>query len=199
MELIFHSIQGVASLLVIFQVLIVCGISLGLIAILIKKTKASYDVSLPANSLPTSSEGSVPLVEGKSFPVDTESDKKEVESLRLKIKSLEEENEKNKLEKSDSSGVQDKVRYLETKLLEYEILQEEISTLSSLKNENEQLKLRIQEFETGGSSVAPTKLEASSQPLNVDGDLELRKEPVSLKDPSLGGVPPEDQGGKQAA
>ena len=40
----------------------------------------------------------------------------------------------------DHKALHDKIQYLESKLLEYEILQEEIGTLSNLKVENERLR-----------------------------------------------------------
>ena len=61
--------------------------------------------------------------------------------------------------KEKNKALQDKVQYLEQKLLEYEILQEEISTLSVLKLENEKLKsqrgrsVSLRVSEKGGVSV----------------------------------------------
>lgn len=48
----------------------------------------------------------------------------------------------------DQAALVDKIKYLESKLLEYEILQEEIGQLSNLKNENESLRAKVQELET---------------------------------------------------
>jgi len=49
-----------------------------------------------------------------------------------------------KTENLDPDALRERVTYLESKLLEYEILQEEIATLSSLRSENETLKKDLQ-------------------------------------------------------
>ncbi len=73
-----------------------------------------------------------------------------------------------------SKALEDKVRYLEQKLLEYEILQEEISSLSVLKIENEKLKAQILQL---GGAPSPRSAPASerapstaSSPLSVSLD-----------------------------
>lgn len=65
--------------------------------------------------------------------------------LEQKLSQLELEKLQNKQVIEESKGLQDKVKFLESKLLEYEILQEEIGALSALKHENEQLKRKLVE------------------------------------------------------
>lgn len=52
----------------------------------------------------------------------------------------------------ESAGLKDKVKYLESRLMEYEIVQEEISSLGALREENEKLKSEL--FKLQGGSVA---------------------------------------------
>ncbi len=76
-----------------------------------------------------------------------------------------------------SKALEEKVKYLEQKLLEYEILQEEISTLSVLKNDNEKLKSQI--LQLGGAPASPKReapapapaAAAAKSPLSVSIDL----------------------------
>ena len=49
--------------------------------------------------------------------------------------------------KAEYTALQEKIKFLESKLLEYEILQEEIGTLSMLKLENEKLKKEISKLQ----------------------------------------------------
>lgn len=49
--------------------------------------------------------------------------------------------------KASTRSLKDKIKYLESKLLEYEILQEEIGTLTGLKMENEHLKAKVAKLE----------------------------------------------------
>lgn len=49
----------------------------------------------------------------------------------------------------EGTQLKDKIRYLESRLMEYEIVQEEISALSSLRVENEKLKEDLLKFQGG--------------------------------------------------
>jgi hypothetical protein len=44
---------------------------------------------------------------------------------------------------TESAAMKDKIRYLESRLMEYEIVQEEISNLAALRSENEKLKQEL--------------------------------------------------------
>ncbi len=50
----------------------------------------------------------------------------------------------------------DKIKYLEGKLLEYQILQEELTTLQNIKGENETLKQELSSLKSGASAPTPT-------------------------------------------
>lgn len=80
-----------------------------------------------------------------------------------------------------NKALEDKVRYLEQKLLEYEILQEEISTLSVLKVENE--KLKVQVLSLGGASVPrSTPAPAAEKPASAAvSPLSVSLDPPGLK------------------
>lgn len=74
----------------------------------------------------------------------------------------------------EAAALRDKVRYLESKLLEYEIVQEEISTLGTLKNQNEELKQQIAQLEEKlrprTAAPAPTSVPAASPPSGGPGE-----------------------------
>ena len=68
---------------------------------------------------------------------------------------------------NDAQALKEKVKFLESKLLEYEILQEEIGALSGLKIENEKLKKELMQKGPEGKTAAPAKPEAPAKPAPV--------------------------------
>lgn len=75
--------------------------------------------------------------------------------LEQKIKDLSHENENLRLLSSESQSLKEKVKFLESKVIEYEIIQEEMSILPMLKAENERLKKEL------GAVQAPTSSQAA--------------------------------------
>jgi hypothetical protein len=80
---------------------------------------------------------------------------------------------------TDGGGneLEEKVRYLESKLLEYDILQEELSSLSSLKQENERLTKQVEDFQAGHQSTSTDAPSASAT------QEETKLEPTFIDEP----------------
>lgn len=152
-------IQSSFAYLLVFQILMVTGLTLTGIWLWIQRIKRTSILAskIVAGEVVMATEGSQSLEVVKEEIVTDFS--MERGKLETKIQELESSNLdlKNGLQSSDS--LREKVRFLESKLLEYEILQEEISTLRSLKQENEQLKAQISTHSrpvTPEPSVLPT-------------------------------------------
>lgn len=147
MESIASVLHSSYAYLLVFQVLLVTVLSLILLGLIVKRIKLQS-------------------TENQTF-----GSTQEFEALRLQIASLTEEREllsKKNLELEQVAGdvgkqdaqeqavvFKEKVKYLEAKLLEYEILQEEIGSLSALKIENERLKEVVVRLQKSESKAAP--------------------------------------------
>jgi cell division protein FtsX len=127
---------GFFSYLLIFQILMVSGLMLALLRIMYMRMKK---VSETESDIVSAVSSAAPIVEGLSPAAEKE--------LRDKITKLEADNSTLANSNKDNSSLVDKIKYLESKLLEYEILQEEITTLTNLKNENETLKAQLLELQ----------------------------------------------------
>ncbi len=128
MATLFELLQGSYAYLLITQIVIVTGLFLGLLWLVVQRARR----------------GSMPLPDGTLAPsAGSPVDLTELLQLREKLAQLEADNNKNRVLADENKTLREKVRYLESKLLEYEILQEEIGTLSALKLENEKLKEEI--------------------------------------------------------
>ncbi len=66
---------------------------------------------------------------------------------------LAEKDREMKLLNDESITLKDKIKYLESRLMEYEIVQEEISNLSQLRVENERLKEELLQFQSSRKPV----------------------------------------------
>ncbi|MBI3294005.1 MAG: hypothetical protein HYZ71_04670 [Deltaproteobacteria bacterium] len=161
MDAIARILHGSYAYLLIFEILLVAGLSLIALSLLVRRIKGR---SQPEETAP-----------GVSLD--------EVNTLREQIRSL--ETTKAELEKAKSEApdapetdaklvevnrtLTDKVKYLEAKLLEYEILQEEIGSLSTLKVENEKLRetlvaLQKAQAEEPGTLEEPVAGDAEAGP-----------------------------------
>jgi len=90
----------------------------------------------------------------------------------------------------DARPLQEKVKFLESKLLEYEILQEEISTLGQLKIENEKLKSDLVRLERDLSSFTGTPPPAGTAAPAPGIEPSAMHDPTKTLegDPTLGGL-----------
>jgi len=125
MDSLVEILRGSYSWILIFQILLVTALFLGILYLWVQRIVAAN----------TENEEET----GTEAEVSTEA-LAELEGLREKVEKL--QDQPNPLA-NENKGLKEKVRYLESKLLEYEILQEEIGTLSALKLENEQLKKQV--------------------------------------------------------
>lgn len=146
MEIYSKIFSGFFAYLLIAQIFVVTGLLLYLLGMMARRISR-----LSSTEGAAVAQSTVVVAQVTSVNADLEKE------LRDKITKLESENSQlasggNK----DQTGLVDKVKYLESKLLEYEILQEEIGQLSNLKNENETLRTRVQELETQ-SKASPVK------------------------------------------
>ncbi|MGE0763723.1 MAG: hypothetical protein AB7N80_10635 [Bdellovibrionales bacterium] len=108
----------------------------------------------------------------------------EVESLKAKISSTP------AAEPVDISGYVKKIKDLEGKLAEYEILEDDIADLSLYKEENAKLKSELQRLGGDAGAVAVAAPEPGPAPAAevVDGGAEPSPEPAP--DPALSAAPP---------
>ena len=91
---------------------------------------------LPPNPMPAPTVSTEPVAPAQPSAEVREAHEKELKQLT-----------------EEGSVLKDKVRYLESRLMEYEIVQEEISSLSELRVENEKLK---EELMKAKSQVSPS-------------------------------------------
>lgn len=131
MEALYLLLQGSYGYLLIFQILVVTSLFVAFLWMMAQRTKSeNYSFAAPAEG---------PTVTSVSAVTPSE-----YQQLKEKCLKLEEENTKMLSLKEEYEGLLQKTKFLESKLLEYEILQEEIGTLGSLKVENETLKGELQ-------------------------------------------------------
>lgn len=139
MDIYSKIFSGFFAYLLIGQIFLVSGLMLYLLGMMARriKTLSGADSSAPLATVTNISSAVDPGVE---------------KELREKISKLEAENSQLQAggggAAKDQNALVDKIKYLESKLLEYEILQEEIGQLSNLKNENESLRTKLQDLET---------------------------------------------------
>lgn len=150
MEILLNVLQGSYAYLLVFQILVITGLVLALIWLIAKKTQEAHALASPSTNV-----SAVPATVIKADPAQ----EVRIGELEAKLTALEEENKGLKTASGDARSLKEKVKYLESKLLEYEILQEEIGTLSALKLENEHLKQELMQAKDGRSAppafVAP--------------------------------------------
>lgn len=159
----FNVLQGAYAYVVVGLILVVSVLSLVLIGLIIERTKEMA-------SLVT--ESAVPV------PVRVE-EPKALEELKTKLTALEAQNESLKKSEGEKTSLQEKVKYLESKLLEYEILQEEIGTLSTLKLENERLKSGL--MQKGAPPKEPVVATASAITTVPEVVEEAKREPKIME------------------
>lgn len=147
MEQISTLLQGGYAYLLIFQIVVVSALFLLLVTMVLRRMKTEV----------AHFSGVVAATEGASHSATTE----DSGEWKAKFLALEEDFLKSKAGKDDHDALVEKVKFLEGKLLEYEILQEEIGSLSNLKTENEKLKTELSEIQ---ASVNQTPVEAGSAP-----------------------------------
>ena len=130
MEIFTKVLQGPYAYLLVLQVMVVSGLCLSLIWLVMRRTQDAAQAMVLAGEKEATA--TVPVV-----------DTAKIDELNARIVELEKENASLKAGGGDVKTLQEKVKYLESKLLEYEILQEEIGTLSALKMENEHLRKQL--------------------------------------------------------
>lgn len=148
MELVLRVIQGAYAYLLIFLILVVSGLFLALLWLVVRRTKeagqAAADLLANSQLAPAGTiTAPVQAVLGGITKEEWDGLNEENNKLKGKIEVLENDLRATAGSSDRAKELNDKVQYLESKLLEYEILQEEIGTLSALKVENEQLKQRL--------------------------------------------------------
>ena len=135
-------LHGSYGYLLILQILLVAGLSLFLLVLIVKRLKATV-VNEP---IPASMDHSV--LDAANLRLSELQKENEAMELRLK----EHQAQPTSATMSEADGkLTDKVKFLESKLIEYEILQEEIGALSTLKMENEKLRQDVQKAQSAHS------------------------------------------------
>lgn len=146
MHAIAESLQGAYAFILIFQIVVVTLLFLTLLALVIRRLRRSQVDEESA------------VGEGSYLDANAVA---ELGALKEKIASLQSDPEGVKAIHDENKTLSEKIRFLESKLLEYEILQEEIGTLSALKIENEKLRSELQAHRN------PSKKEPLPTPLRV--------------------------------
>lgn len=161
MDIFLRVLQGAYAYLLIFQIIIVSLLMLVLLWLIVRRTREAAANSRVEQNANTSIEAAVPASVGSpdvateaaapnpAIPAAGES----VDELKKNLSDSQAELGKAGQGGEEVKSLQEKIKYLESKLLEYEILQEEIGTLSALKLENEELKKKIT---LGGGAPAET-------------------------------------------
>lgn len=131
-----HSpLQGGLGYLLIAEIVIVTGLVFALIALILKRIRFPQEaLPLPA-PLETSSQAVMDVTKSPEYL-----------ELLAKLQSIEGEKAQalvNTVSSEEVGPLKEKLAYLENKLLEYEIVQEEIGALGELKAENEKLKAEL--------------------------------------------------------
>lgn len=118
MEQISTLLQGGYAYLLIFQIFVVTALFLLLVVMVVRRIK---NEALQTSGLVTTTTGHAITSE-------------DVAPLHARIKELEQENQRlGQSPNANAAELQEKITFLESKLLEYEILQEEIGSLGNLK------------------------------------------------------------------
>lgn len=146
MHAIAETLQGAYAFILIFQIVVVTVLFLTLLGLVVRRLRT-------VQAQEEIAEGIVSTIDPATLA--------DLEALREKINALQAENEASRALGDENKTLIEKVRYLESKLLEYEILQEEIGTLSALKIENEKLKSEL------AQKTAQRKPEPQATPLRV--------------------------------
>ncbi|MEZ4751094.1 MAG: hypothetical protein R3B54_10870 [Bdellovibrionota bacterium] len=171
MEPILHAIEGPFTYVVIAEVSIICALFLALLYLIVKRTLQPIEGYAGVAVMPQ------PAI---AVPAAEVSDVEEKVEANAGSKGAAEPTEEELLQKGYPDvatyyAFKDKIKYLESKLLEYEILQEEIGTLSGLKMENEHLKNKLDSMEkqiseakaaveTAAKEITPTEPEPKVEP-----------------------------------
>ena len=163
MHIFLNVLQGAYAYVTLFLILVVSFLLLTLIWLIAKRAKEAIEPSVDVVALPTSIE---------------------LEALKGELTTLSEENGRLKGSSQELVKSNDKIKYLESKLLEYEILQEEIGSLSSLKVENEHLKAVLMQ---NGIAFQP------SQPHRTPETTKSPATVISVDTPAQ--APPQPKGG----
>lgn len=158
MQPVLELMQGPYAYLLILQILIVTALFLSLIGLVIRRLRGVeaiegplVDIAAPPN----------PELEALS-----KEQSEKIRQLELQIDEIGGSGDIVAKLKEQGDQYADKIKYLEQKLLEYEILQEEIGTLSQLKVENEKLKKEVLTSSDGSPAPAAESDDPNSDPLD---------------------------------
>lgn len=166
-----ETLHGSYAYLLIFQILLVTALFLSFLWLVAQRIRRS------AGSLIALSTENAALT-----PPKTAGEMSELNELKGRLSALQAENDKHRAASDENKSLREKIRYLESKLLEYEILQEEIGTLSALKLENEKLKEEIVHLKP---SVLKSRLSAPRTVVEAAPPVpEVSSAPVETTEPS---------------
>lgn len=177
MEIFLNVLQGTYAYLLIFQILVVTVLLLALLWLVVRRTKESALYGGHATALPFTSLGhdgqpttnTIVAYSGASLTGGLLADAEVPPAAPA----------------TPAAQLQEKVKYLESKLLEYEILQEEISTLSALKVENEELRKKLIAKGVPFEAAPATAEDAPPEEATVDEDAEVEAEGLVTTEEAL--------------
>lgn len=182
-------LQGSYVYLLIFQVVLVTGLMLAALWLIVRRmrTQELAGFATPGGPGPQL----VSQREAAAFP-DPELEKlaekqtEKIQALEKELALLEQSTSELKEGSDKTEKLREKIRYLEQKLLEYEILQEEISSLSHLKSENARLRTQLEQ--AGLDPAATADAVAGEQ--EVEPEPPVQQEPVTFVAPPTSETPP---------
>lgn len=173
MEVIYGAIHGAYAYLLIFQILVVTALFLTLLWLIVKRTRdgalyagaEAFDSTQMTATLGAPAAAAAYAANAAQAAAGEATSANAAEQPAASAASAV-DHEKLRKSEEDNNALAEKVKFLESKLLEYEILQEEIGALGALKTENERLKQRLVALEQGGGAVpaAPSAEAATSEP-----------------------------------
>lgn len=151
----FGAVQGSYAYLLIFQIIVVTVLLLFLLWLIARRLR---EFGEPETVPAMPDEGAARMSTEQTDRIRTlESQLSEAQTAGSNVTEWKDKNK----------TLQDKVKFLEGKLLEYQILQEEIGTLSALKSENEGLKKLLSQAGTAIPAAPPPTPESTPAPAAV--------------------------------
>ncbi len=163
MEFLLQTLHGPYTYLIVFQVLVISVLMLLLLWFMVKRTLRREALAGAGNDLLSFSPPVSPV---HAEPVPQKVLKEEKEPMPAAEQTAPAETIPVASQNTpDNQALLEKVQYLETKLLEYEILQDEIGTLKKLKKENEELRSKVQSL--SAKSVEAKKEKKDSRKANT--------------------------------
>jgi len=134
-----------------------------------------------------SEEGQRLLVEITNLKTDLETKKKQIDDMKLAAANAPAPPAAG-MSSEEKSSLDDKIRELQAKLSEYEIISEDIADLSFYKEQNAKLQKELEGFKGGGSAPVAAPVEAAPTPAPPPEPVMPKEEPAIVGKSSAASV-----------